>query len=54
MVKGVEKGYILKIENFVKINVHIPLKWPIFKIKAKLQCLYEEIENFNIISFNNP
>ena len=25
MVKGVEKGYILKIENFVKINVHIPL-----------------------------
>ena len=26
MVKGVEKGYILKIENFVKINVHIPLK----------------------------
>ena len=26
MVKGVEKGYILKIENSVKINVHIPLK----------------------------
>ena len=26
MVKGVEKGYILKIENFVKINAHIPLK----------------------------
>ena len=25
MVKGVEKGYILKIENFVNINVHIPL-----------------------------
>ena len=26
MVKGVEKGYILKIENFVKNNVHSPLK----------------------------
>ena len=25
MVKGIEKGYILKIKNFVKINVHIPL-----------------------------
>ena len=25
MVKGVEKGYILEIENFVKFNVHSPL-----------------------------
>ena len=25
IVKGVEKGYILKIKNFVKINVHSPL-----------------------------
>ena len=26
MVKGVEKGYILEIENFVKFNVHSSLK----------------------------
>ena len=26
MVKGVEKGYILEIENSVKFNVHSPLK----------------------------
>ena len=26
MVKGVEKGYILEIKNFVKFNVHSPLK----------------------------
>ena len=25
MVKGVEKGYILEIENFVKFNVHSSL-----------------------------
>ena len=30
------------------------LKWPIFKIEAGLQWLYEEIKHINMISFDNP
>ena len=35
MEKGVEKGYILEIKNFVKFNVHSPLKPSCAKIGSK-------------------